>query len=78
MFDAFSIERSLTIFSDLKDRETFPDFSQQLLRNDSYISTGNHWFLPGTFDSAIITGCLKKFAWPQFMSKDYLHTVYPE
>ena len=42
MFDAFSIERSLTIFSDLKDRETFPDFSQQLLRNDSYISTGNH------------------------------------
>ena len=42
MFDAFSIERSLTIFSDLEDRETFLDFSQKLLRNDSYISTGNH------------------------------------
>ena len=42
MFDVFSIKRSLTIFSDLKDCETFPDFSQQLLRNDSYISKGNH------------------------------------
>ena len=70
MFDAFSVERSLTIFSDLKDWETFLDFTQKLLRNDSYISTGNHWFLPWTFDSAIITGCLKKFTWPQLMSKD--------
>ena len=33
MFDVFSIERSLTIFSDLKDCETFLDFSQKLLRN---------------------------------------------
>ena len=42
LFDAFSIERSLTIFSDLKDCETFLDFSKKLLRNDSYLSTGNH------------------------------------
>ena len=42
MFDIFSIERSLTIFLDLKDCETFPGFSQKLLRNDSYISTDNH------------------------------------
>ena len=64
IFDVFSIERSLTIFSDLKDCETFLDFSQKLLRTDSYISTGSHWLLPWTFDSAIITGCLQNFTWP--------------
>lgn len=42
MLDVYSIERSMTILSDLKDCETFPDFSQTLLRNDSFISTGNH------------------------------------
>ena len=36
MFDVFSIERSLTIFSDLKDCETFLDFSQKLLRRFLY------------------------------------------
>ena len=42
MLDVYSIERSMTILSDLKDCETFPDFSQTLLRNDSFISKGNH------------------------------------
>lgn len=77
MFDEYSVERSLTILSDLKDCETFLDFSQTLLRNYSYISTGNHWLLPWTLHSAIITGCLKQFTWPQFMLKDSFHKMYP-
>ena len=48
MFDVFTIERWLTIVSDLRDSETFLDFSQTLLRNDSCIKRASHWMLHWT------------------------------